>query len=342
MNGRLFFETPESYLQFISNTIDADIEKVVDDIRGFKSLRAFNIEKKRSQTDNFKTADDFEELLDDTMDDIVWDPYFENILNEEREFQISDQIYRITEFGTFFYEGDQLKGRMNDIQANLVLESRANARSSRFSCADGPVLIEPDIYYLPGADCDGYGGYYGGSGTSNTTPPPPQNGPCGLSTNSKTRTGSSSNIFGVNHTSDLLLTGASDRRIKARFWSQNYGIFSSAGTSTRSQNRALRIWWAESANRIYLKYEGQIQQKDPFNNLITFDLVPTIEDRTNRSRLGKTFQWTSAIVGTACDPITGECKEKFKPASPFKIKKLETCHYVLDEGRHGEISLKYQ
>ena len=58
--------------------------------------------------------------------------------------------------------------------------------------------------------------------------------------------------------------------------------------------------------------------------------------------LSKTFEWTSAIVGNACDPVTGLCKPIFKPASPFKIKKMETCHYVMDEGRHGEMSLIYQ
>lgn len=92
-----------------------------------------------------------------------------------------------------------------------------------------------------------------------------------------------------------------------------------------------------------MKYDGEIEQKDVFNNLIPFKVesVPPLRE-TNENKISTTFEWTSAIVGYACDPVTGKCKGKFKPASPFKIKKLETCHYVSDEGRHGEIRLLYQ
>lgn len=337
VNGRLYFETPQAYLHFIDNTINSDIEKIVDGIPGFKSLRVSNLEKLMSYP-GFRVTDDFEELMEDVTDDVIWDPYFQNLLNEDRELRILDQIYRITEFGTFFYEGEELKGRMDELHAELT-----RGRFALYGCGDQPILVEPDIYFLPGSDCDGIGGYYGGSGGGNSSPPPPQNGPCGLSPNSKTRAGSNKNIFGVNHTETLYLTGTTDRRIKARFWSQNYAIFSSVGTNTRSQNKWADIWWAERADDIYLKYEGQIEQKDAFNNLISFEVesVPPLREK-NENKLSTTFQWASAIVGNACDPVTGKCKGKFKPAPPFKIKKLETCHYVLDEGRHGEIRLLYQ
>lgn len=119
LNGRLYFETPQVYLQFIGNTIDSDIEKIVDAIPGFRSLRVYNLEKV-SIAPNYRVADDFEELMEDVTDDLVWDPYFQNLLNEDRELRISDQIYRITEFGTFFYEGEELKGRMDELHAELA------------------------------------------------------------------------------------------------------------------------------------------------------------------------------------------------------------------------------
>lgn len=205
---------------------------------------------------------------------------------------------------------------MDELHAELT-----RGRFALYGCGDQPILVEPEIYFLPGSDCDGIGGYYGGSGGGNSSPPPPQNGPCGLSPNSKTRAGSNKNIFGVNHTETLYLTGTTDRRIKARFWSQNYAIFSSVGTNTRSQNKWADIWWAERADDIYLKYEGQIEQKDAFNNLISFKVesVPPLREK-NENKLSTTFQWASAIVGNACDPVTGKCKGKFKPAPPFKIK----------------------
>lgn len=139
LNGRLFFETPQAYLQFIGNTIDSDIEKIVDAIPGFKSLRVYNLEK-LAISPNYKSADDFEELMEDVTDDLVWDPYFQNLLNEDRELRISDQIYRITEFGTFFYEGEELKGRMDELHAELAV-----SRTALYGCGEEPILVEPEF-----------------------------------------------------------------------------------------------------------------------------------------------------------------------------------------------------
>lgn len=117
---------------------------------------------------------------------------------------------------------------------------------------------------------------------------------------------------------------------------------SSAGANKRSQNRFSSVWWAENADCIYLKYEAEIEQKDAFGNYWGYPIDPVVVDRNSDNELSRTFVWATAIVGYGCDPVTGSCKPKFKAASPFKIKRMETCHYVMDEGRHGELSLKYQ
>jgi hypothetical protein len=92
---------------------------------------------------------------------------------------------------------------------------------------------------------------------------------------------------------------------------------------------------------IYLKWEGEIEQKDVFGNYWTFPL-PLIEMDVNDNELTRTFEWSSAVVGYACDPVSGKCSYKFKPASPFKIKALQTCHYVMDAGRHAEVNLVFR
>ncbi len=333
--GRLSFQNAESYNLFIKATIEDDIEQIVHDLPGgFRSLHDYNVSK-ANQTSARSVA------VDEVQDEVVWDPYFENLLNSDRELKISNEIYRITEVGVFFYTGDEHKGKMDSVQMSWVKKFSGNksGRIQEIPCLGQPYAIDDVIYYLPGNDCSGFGGYYGGGGSSS---PPLPLGPCGLSSNHQTFEGSASNIFGVNHTCELDLTGTTDRRIKGKFWAQNYVIFSSAGANTRSQNRLAWIWWAENADRIYLKYEGEIEQKDAFGNYWSYTIDPVVEDRANDNELSKTFEWTTAIVGIGCDPVTGSCKPKFKAASPFKIKRMETCHYVMDEGRHGEVNLLYR
>jgi len=279
---------------------------------------------------------------------VVWDPYFENLVNKDREINISGIIYRITEVGVFFYTGNETKPKMDSVEAAWRRQFAQNGRTA-IACAGTPILIDDSIQYLPGGDCSGglWGSYYwgnwswGSGGGGPIAPPPP--GPCGLSSNTVTHNGSATNIFGVNHAKTLYLTGTTDRRIKAKFWAQNYVIFSSAGCKTKSQNKWAGIWWAENADRIYLNFEGEIQQKDVFGNYWTFQVASQPpQDESNQNNLSEIFEWTTAIVGNACDPVTGKCKPKFKAASPFKIQRLQTCHYVSDEGRHGEIDMMYQ
>jgi hypothetical protein len=334
-HGRLAFKDLETYSSFIEQTIDGDVYEVVHSLQGgFHTLRDHN--RDRSSSTNAKSKDN-----DDEMDNVVWDPYFENLLNGDREIEILNVIYRITEVGVFFYTNESDKVKLDSIEAAWIRKYKKTGRMSEVVCLGQPYLVDDSINYLPGGNCDSYGGggYYGGGG-SPTPPAPP--GLCGLSNNHASCPGSAKNIFGVNHTCELYLTGTGDRRIKGKFWSQNYVIFSSAGTNTRSQNHWLGAWWAEKADQIYLTFEGEIEQKDPFNNYWTYQVATDPIWRGNENEISRTFEWASAIVGTGCDPVTGQCKPKFKPASPFKIKSMRTCHYVLDEGRHAEVALVYQ
>lgn len=333
--ARLAFKDLETYSSFIEQTIDGDVYEVVHSLQGgFHTLRDHN--RDRSSSTNAKSKDN-----DDEMDNVVWDPYFENLVNGDREIEISNVIYRITEVGVFFYTNESDKVKLDSIEAAWIRKYKKTGRMSEVVCLGQPYLVDDSINYLPGGNCDSYGGggYYGGGG-SPTPPAPP--GLCGLSNNHASCPGSAKNIFGVNHTCELYLTGTGDRRIKGKFWSQNYVIFSSAGTNTRSQNHWLGAWWAEKADQIYLTFEGEIEQKDPFNNYWTYQVATDPIWRGNENEISRTFEWASAIVGTGCDPVTGQCKPKFKPASPFKIKSMRTCHYVLDEGRHAEVALVYQ
>ena len=70
--------------------------------------------------------------------------------------------------------------------------------------------------------------------------------------------------------------------------------------------------------------------------------APREMDRKDNNELTEPFEWSSTGVGWGCDPVLGKCSYKFKPASPFKIKALQTCHYVMDAGRHAEVNLVYR
>lgn len=101
-------------------------------------------------------------------------------------------------------------------------------------------------YVEPCDNCGGGGGY---------TPPPPSPTKEEVKNNLRICYWDSNiwdDIFGP--AEDCLDYFESDKRIKTKVWSQNYLIFSSAGIKVESQNRFLRIWWAENINEVELGY----------------------------------------------------------------------------------------
>jgi hypothetical protein len=331
-HGRLSFETADNYRNFISATVHDNIEKIVHDLPGrFESLKDYNV----AQAENsgaMRTSED------DIQDAVVWDPYFENLVNKDREIAISGLIYRITAAGVFFYVGNETKPKMDSVEAAWTKRFAENGRTAGPACAGTPILIDDSIQYLPGGDCSGglWGSYYWGSGGGGVgpfaPPPPPQGVRCNLSTNAHTCPGNS-NIFGINYSCKILLEGTDDRRIVGKFWAQNYAIYSSAGCATKSQNRWAGIWWAENADRIYLNFEGEIKQKDVFGVYHTMVVHPDQPiDRPNDNKITRVFEFGTAVLGIG----------DIELAPSIKIKRLQTCHFISDEGRHAQVSLELQ
>lgn len=139
--GRLSFESADRYSLFIEATINGDIDQIVHDLPGnFVSLKDYNLESKSS---SFMRG-----AKNEFVDDVVWDPYFENILNKDREVRIGDFIYRITKVGVFFYEGDQNKLKMDSVERAWISKYSATGRTSEIGCSDEPYRIDESIRYF--------------------------------------------------------------------------------------------------------------------------------------------------------------------------------------------------
>lgn len=77
-----------------------------------------------------------------------------------------------------------------------------------------------------------------------------------------------------------------DTRIKVKTWSQNYGLFASSGVKVESQNRFLRIWWAEKIDEVELGY-----------SLTSFEYdIPEVKWPTNFGASDYHFEYNGFIV----------------------------------------------
>ena len=230
---------------------------------GFKPLKPFyketDFELKQEYANNkvIKMKSSGEEIDDD--DELIGDEIFASVLNENREIQVGDSIYKYTEQGLFFCHIDDVD------ELELYLESLNQKNGFKYVPID-PCDMEPqelgvqpmNAYvkrYIPEPDCGG-GGFGGGSG-----------GGSGGGTGS----GSSSNygdtfinnlpvcerktgLWNILGTVKYCIDKWDDRhRVKTKYWKQKYLIFgTSIGVSVKHQKRTLGIFWTTKTDEIRL------------------------------------------------------------------------------------------
>ena len=249
---------------------------------GFKPLKPFyketDFELKQEYANNkvIKMKSSGEEIDDD--DELIGDEIFASVLNENREIQVGDSIYKYTEQGLFFCHIDDVD------ELELYLESLNQKNGFKYVPID-PCDMEPqelgvqpmNAYvkrYIPEPDCGG-GGFGGGSG-----------GGSGGGTGS----GSSSNYgdtFVNNLTAceyrhrDLKMFGDivscidkfdKRHRVKTKFFKQNYLLYSAIGISAKHQTRFLGIFWTNKTDEIRLGVHAiYFEYKMPlpdYNNIV--------------------------------------------------------------------------
>ena len=238
-----------------------DDPQMVEDFVKRKILRL----KKRDLDYGINTAiysrSDSETQEVDLDDELIRDTFLTSILNEEREIYIGNKLYKYTELGLLICGDDSKNLQENKILLDNYLESltpvqRVSIINQKLQSADpcdtGIRHLEAGIdIFQDISPCD----YSTGSNTStsNSTIPANVNIPqselikqnlpiCDAVANTLWEL-----VFGV---SDGCITDMGDnKRVKTKFWNQNYYIFSSIGCKVKFQKHITHwyaSWWEKS------------------------------------------------------------------------------------------------
>lgn len=188
----------------------------------------------------------------DFDDDLISDPALAALLNEDREIYVADSLYKYTETGLYFCHMKDKEKLYDYLQNTTALEKLQTARktssfnsvTSKLSTKFANEFIEVSdgiMHFIPNPIDD-----LGGGGMYVSFPNIPNLNPSFILQNPRlikqdlpicraVKDGWFQKIFGEKVV-DTELYG-DGKRIKVKFWNQNYFLFSSIGCSARFQKR---------------------------------------------------------------------------------------------------------
>ncbi|WP_395054540.1 hypothetical protein [Flavobacterium sp.] len=233
-----------------------------NEIQEFVVRKKERINKRNIDFGLYQSNKNSQDLELDIDDELISDPVLSSLLNENREIIIADILYKYTELGLFYIE-KQNKQVLYDYYDNKTPQERyalINQYNNEHSTTDKPQeIIEqlgqglttfrismPDTAYT----VDEYGGGGGGGSSAptggNGVFNPADFGACEIMSQ-----GFFEQIFGESESCYDYYND--NRRVKVKYFNQNFGIFSSIGCSTRLQKREhLNLlfgtisWWEKS------------------------------------------------------------------------------------------------
>lgn len=184
----------------------------------------------------------------DDEDELIADPFFASILNDKRELQVGDKVYKYTVEGVFVVDAQKVEKLYAFMKQQEV--AQINAPNSRVyqdnqqvqQLTKDVILIKPVQNYeslkiVLDNGCQSCG--------DNQRVDPSAFKLC--STLKK-------NIWTKAFGPKVECTDNHDRRrrIKTKVWNQNYVLYSSIGISVRAQKRRARVWWANKVDELEL------------------------------------------------------------------------------------------
>lgn len=201
-------------------------------------------------------------------DDIILDPAYAAVLNEERKIVVADKIYKYTEMGMFTCDEDKMTdldtylNALTPLQKISLIPDPNNLVPNPTPCQDSPdfltIAINQDIELLQPPRLPPCLPNWTGTGTS-TPPNPPA--PAYAPTSDSIKSNFSMCEGGVNSLWEKIF-GASvscsyfmpnDRCVTTEFWNQNYLIFSSVGCKSYFEKKKCvsflwmsTCWWEKS------------------------------------------------------------------------------------------------
>ncbi|MFV0521807.1 MAG: hypothetical protein ACK5MI_05185 [Mangrovibacterium sp.] len=260
-------------------------------------------------------------------DTLIASDYFRSLLNADREIQVGDFIYKVTENATFYTRKDNYSGLLeyldkpfdpSDCRENneSQLKSSSALETNRYESITNPEIKMVDTHRLIDADMiePDFGGGGGGSGSSGSS------------------SGSSSTIPELKD-SDFIVTSFkgtwagklwdsiwgfsksvrnywdSKNRMDAKFYSQDFGVYSEAGVKTKTQYKGWTgIWRKKDVSEIRSGYEVLIlEEKWPSS------VTPAAFDPVSTNYLPKTN------VGHGSYYVVGNGNTEFKNETRFTV-----------------------
>lgn len=180
----------------------------------------------------------------DDFDSFVKDELFATVLNINGDIIVGDKSYHYTPAGLFITSSDEGLRNFKDIVSSPSIVSgliqNRDLYSEPLSVSNGVDYFVPEAQeykeFRKDSDVTGFNKDIDESGF----------GFCGGMANN-TLWGS---VFGPS--SDCTQEFSNRKRLKTKVWNQNYLLYSSLGTSVRSQRKRLGIWWASDADELEL------------------------------------------------------------------------------------------
>jgi len=266
-DGKIKFTNVQQFSDFMSKSVGTDLSKTyLPKIQkfaknGFVSLVPLCDADDEVNVNNYyinRTSKLKSGGLDDIPldsleyeDEFICDPYFAALLNEKRELQISDMVYKYTQYGVFYTKYDNLE------TLYAFINSKDSAFFQRYQ-PDEEIEISEGIYFFRFDYSDSYS----------------LEKVCidcqeAKSSTLKSATNTKPNIEDLKVCSSLRKTWltkvvgpsahcyenfTSKARIHVKVWNQNYGIYSSLGISVGNQYKKLGIWWTNKTEELELGY----------------------------------------------------------------------------------------
>ena len=287
-DGRIAFDDPSSLKYFMEEAQTKDfINEYVPSIRkyedrGFTSLTPLFSEGETDRIEQYKqtklarlnielnkSGRTFNREDLDDEDELIADSYFASLLNEKREIQVGDIVYKYTEYGAFYTRKANLDklyqylskagsnklmvlppGESTEVSPGIFLfkQSYRSDIQDSYQYESGEQSSNSDLFTANTVPIDDPGPGSGGGSPKPTYPDAPD--PVSLTSCGSMNSNLVTKVFGPAITCHSNFD--SKKRIRVRAWNQNFLVYSSLGVKVKSQRKTAGIWFESDADELIL------------------------------------------------------------------------------------------
>ncbi len=222
----------------------------------FDAIKQTKIKEFDSQ--NLKSAiSNFEEIID-VEDSIIADPVILKMVNENREVQIGNQIYKITQFGTFICDQTEINPlraylekqdfifQITDLIRQLKEGNKIGIETNDGVCID----VRDKIQLFIDTKNKISSSFHNNKSAAISV------GAIMNECNESNKTWGGELLAGLTgYHVNCENNFSSSKRVKTIFWAQNFFWVGSVGVKVKMQKKTLGIWWKEQADELMLGWD---------------------------------------------------------------------------------------